>query len=215
MKANRFADKKQIYKKMQVSKFKWDCLERFLDPEIVKTITQDFGFEYVMPVQKTVIPLFSKSYDVAVESCTGSGKTLGFLLPMIQRLISDPESDNQRDLKENMEDQDKEGRESSEIKNAVEEDLIGEKLSQIGSICGMVVSPTRELAQQIFDNLNRVLAGIQKRGRGKRLGARLLIGGQNNQNVKGLRDNLILVGTPGRLRQELFTENINGNFFNQ
>lgn len=42
-----------------------------------------YGFKHPMPVQEIVIPLILKNYDVAVESCTGSGKTLSFLLPIL------------------------------------------------------------------------------------------------------------------------------------
>ena len=74
---------------MQASEFSWDCLENSLSRELIETMRDDFGFEKVMPVQKTVIPLFCGTYDVAVESCTGSGKTLAFVLPLVQRLTRD------------------------------------------------------------------------------------------------------------------------------
>lgn len=40
------------------------------------------------PVQTVVIPLFTGNQDVAVEACTGSGKTLSFVIPVTERLRS-------------------------------------------------------------------------------------------------------------------------------
>ena len=65
----------------------WKELESSLDDSIIKTLKEDMGFCQIMPVQKTVIPLFSANYDVTVESCTGSGKTLAFLVPLVNTLI--------------------------------------------------------------------------------------------------------------------------------
>jgi len=62
---------------------KWEELEIELEAELVEALKKAFGFEYMMPVQKAVIPLFAKSFDVAVEAATGSGKTLSFLVPFL------------------------------------------------------------------------------------------------------------------------------------
>jgi ATP-dependent RNA helicase DDX55/SPB4 len=40
-----------------------------------------------MPVQKAAIPLMMKNYDLAVEAQTGSGKSLAFVIPMIEHLL--------------------------------------------------------------------------------------------------------------------------------
>lgn len=40
-----------------------------------------------MPVQKAAIPLMMKNYDLAVEAQTGSGKSLAFVVPLIERLL--------------------------------------------------------------------------------------------------------------------------------
>ncbi len=50
---------------------KWEDLEIELEDELVDALKRAFGFEYLMPVQKAVIPLFSKSFDVAVEVSLG------------------------------------------------------------------------------------------------------------------------------------------------
>ena len=45
----------------------WDDLEYKLKPELIEALKTEMGFTKVMPVQKSVIPIFSKNYDVAVE----------------------------------------------------------------------------------------------------------------------------------------------------
>ncbi|KAI9852952.1 MAG: ATP-dependent rRNA helicase spb4 [Thelocarpon superellum] len=45
------------------------------------------GFERMTPVQASTIPLFLGNKDVVVEAVTGSGKTLSFLIPVVQRLL--------------------------------------------------------------------------------------------------------------------------------
>ena len=51
----------------------WKDLDCGLSPELISTLTKDLGFTNVMPVQKSVIPIFVKNHDVAVEAATGSG----------------------------------------------------------------------------------------------------------------------------------------------
>jgi ATP-dependent RNA helicase DDX55/SPB4 len=43
-------------------------------------------FARATPVQAAVIPLFLNNKDVAVEACTGSGKTLSFSLPLVEMI---------------------------------------------------------------------------------------------------------------------------------
>lgn len=45
------------------------------------------NFTKMMPVQKAAIPLMMKNYDLAVEAQTGSGKSLAFVIPIIERLL--------------------------------------------------------------------------------------------------------------------------------
>lgn len=39
------------------------------------------------PVQASTIPLFMAHKDVVVEAVTGSGKTLSFLIPVVEKLL--------------------------------------------------------------------------------------------------------------------------------
>jgi ATP-dependent RNA helicase RhlE len=48
------------------------------------------GYDIATPVQEQVIPLILEGRDVIVAAQTGTGKTAAFLLPIIQKLISEP-----------------------------------------------------------------------------------------------------------------------------
>jgi ATP-dependent RNA helicase DDX55/SPB4 len=45
------------------------------------------GFDRMTPVQASTIPLFLSHKDVVVEAVTGSGKTLSFLIPVIEQIL--------------------------------------------------------------------------------------------------------------------------------
>ncbi|BFU21052.1 ATP-dependent RNA helicase DDX55, putative [Entamoeba histolytica HM-3:IMSS] len=85
-----------------------------LRKETLDTI-KEFGFSKPTEVQKVVIPAFLDRKDVIVQSQTGSGKTLSFLIPLFEII--------------------KRERESIEKKE----------------VYGIIISPTRELAHQIYD----------------------------------------------------------------
>lgn len=44
-------------------------------------------FHTMTPVQAAAIPLFLSHKDVAVQACTGSGKTLSFLIPIVEMIL--------------------------------------------------------------------------------------------------------------------------------
>ena len=61
-----------------------------LTPPIAEWIldaTSSMGFKRMTPVQASAIPLFMGNKDVVVEAVTGSGKTLTFLIPMVEKLL--------------------------------------------------------------------------------------------------------------------------------
>jgi superfamily II DNA/RNA helicase len=45
------------------------------------------NFHSMTPVQAATIPLFLSHKDVAVQACTGSGKTLSFLIPIVEMIL--------------------------------------------------------------------------------------------------------------------------------
>ena len=50
-------------------------------------VINSFGFVQMTPVQASTIPLFMRHKDVVVEAVTGSGKTLSFVIPIIEKLV--------------------------------------------------------------------------------------------------------------------------------
>lgn len=155
------------------------------------------GHTSLTQVQSTSIPLLLSHKDLIVEAITGSGKTLSFLIPMLE-LIS---------------------RRSSPLKN-----------NQIG---GLIITPTRELASQIYEIVEKFLESQpdeeddeeddkmkdgderedEEEGKGKGGGVRisgsqLLIGGTRStpsSDLKLFKENGpdILIGTPGRIQELL------------
>ncbi|PSR85598.1 ATP-dependent rRNA helicase SPB4 [Coniella lustricola] len=95
----------------------WDALTPPLADWILDSINSNGWGARMTPVQAATIPLFRRNTDVVVEAVTGSGKTLSYLIPAIDKIMSADES-----LKPH-------------------------------NVTGIIVSPTRELAQQIYDVL--------------------------------------------------------------
>eukprot|EP00164_Ancoracysta_twista_P012085 GFYU01018859.1.p1 GENE.GFYU01018859.1~~GFYU01018859.1.p1 ORF type:complete len:704 (+),score=203.94 GFYU01018859.1:145-2256(+) len=58
-----------------------------LSTSTLDTVHSRFGFKHMTPVQESVLPLFLTNKDVAVEACTGSGKTIAFVVPIIEMLL--------------------------------------------------------------------------------------------------------------------------------
>ncbi|MHA1757609.1 MAG: DEAD/DEAH box helicase [Promethearchaeota archaeon] len=57
-----------------------------LKDEIINVLRNNLGFSKPTPVQKEAIPLLLKGHNVMAQSKTGTGKTLAYLLPIIERL---------------------------------------------------------------------------------------------------------------------------------
>jgi ATP-dependent RNA helicase DDX10/DBP4 len=113
-------------------------------------------------IQKKAIPLALQGCDILGAAKTGSGKTLSFIIPVLENLY---------------------------------------RLQHIGPDAGLgalILSPTRELAIQIFDVLRKI-------GRhGHMFAAGLLIGGKSLQDEReALTKMNIVVATPGRCLQHL------------
>jgi len=53
------------------------------------------GYDVATPVQEQVIPSILEGRDVIAAAQTGTGKTAAFLLPIIQRLLSEPHSEKE------------------------------------------------------------------------------------------------------------------------
>lgn len=121
---------------------------------------KDSKYISMTAIQRASLPHALCGRDVLGAAKTGSGKTLSFVVPLIERLFR----------------------------------LQWGHLDGLGAL---VISPTRELALQIFEELRKV-------GKRHDLSAGLLIGGKNLEEEKhSVNEMNILVCTPGRLLQHM------------
>ncbi len=124
-----------------------------VDQDMVGALA-DQGIIDAFPIQEQTIPLAIDGQDIIGQAKTGTGKTFGFGLPLLQRLGTDPEP----------------------------------------GVQALVVVPTRELAVQVFEDLD-----LAAKGRAVQVTA--IYGGKA---YEGQIDQLkagaqVVVGTPGRL----------------
>ena len=126
-----------------------------LSEALLKAISKK-GYTQPSPIQEKAIPQVLKGRDVLASAQTGTGKTAGFTLPLLQNL--------------------------------------GEQASRRRPIRALVLTPTRELAAQVYDNVREYSEFMDIRS--------LVIFGGVNQNpqVRALKNGVdVLVATPGRL----------------
>src|SRR5260221_4111390 len=84
-----------------------------LHPDLLRGL-KDLGFTRPTPIQADAIPPGVEGKDVLACAMTGSGKTVAFLLPILNQLIGKPR----------------------------------------GTTRALIITPTRELAAQILEDLN-------------------------------------------------------------
>ncbi|KAL9060785.1 MAG: hypothetical protein Q9162_000489 [Coniocarpon cinnabarinum] len=146
---------------------------------IVNTLTGPMGLQTMTQVQSLTISEAVKGVDVLAQAKTGTGKTIGFLLPVLQRILeSKPELADRR----------------------------GGMRVRYGagrsSTLALIISPTRELAEQIATEAKRLTEGTG-------VLVQTAVGG--TQKRSHLNDMVrqgchILVGTPGRLKDLLSSD---------
>ncbi len=121
--------------------------------EVVETLERR-GIFQPFPIQVMVIEDATAGRDTLAKSKTGSGKTLGFAIPIVEQL--DPQAPKRPEA--------------------------------------LVLVPTRELAQQVKDELTDI-------ARAKHLKTKVVYGGTRvSEQSKGVGDAHILIATPGRLQ---------------
>ncbi|KAL2871886.1 P-loop containing nucleoside triphosphate hydrolase protein [Aspergillus lucknowensis] len=147
--------------------------KNLVEKSLIDNITGKMKIETMTDVQRLTIPVSVGGEDVLAQAKTGTGKTIAFLIPVLQNLLRDPTlklSSFHR------------GRPTAAI-----------------DIRAIIVSPTRELAEQIAVEATRVAGGsgivVQTAVGGTQKKAKLL-----QLQSEGCH---ILVATPGRLRDLL------------
>jgi ATP-dependent RNA helicase RhlE len=124
-----------------------------LHPNLLKGL-KDLGFSTPTPIQTDAIPPALDGKDLLACAMTGSGKTIAFLLPILQRLMAKPR----------------------------------------GTTRALVLTPTRELAAQILEDLTDVAVHTPITGAAVFGGVGM--GPQEHAFRSGVD---VIVGTPGRL----------------
>lgn len=157
-----------------MSSLLWQSLESQLHPWLYEAVLS-LGYPAMTPVQASTIPLFSKNKDVVVESVTGSGKTLSFVIPVLQHV--------------------------SNRLYGREDDTESPDPVKKGHMLAIVISPTRELASQtqaVFDRVLEYLPELKTK-----ISTQLVVGllSSVRQDIDTLLTarSQIIVATPGRL----------------
>lgn len=152
-----------------------------INPDLLKSVTQAKGLTDMTVVQAETLPVTLAGHDVLAQAKTGTGKTVAFLVPAIQRLI-----------------------ETRPIKRTPGPGTAPRQPSLL------VITPTRELASQIAAETKILLDGLNF-GTNKQSPYKILtaIGGTNkNPGLAALKRGCdVVVATPGRLLDYMDDEN--------
>ncbi|MBJ6368105.1 DEAD/DEAH box helicase [Snuella sedimenti] len=127
-----------------------------LSQALLKAISKK-GYTTPSPIQKKAIPVILEQKDVLASAQTGTGKTAGFTLPLLQRL--------------------------AETQKA-----------KYRPIRALILTPTRELAAQVYANVREYSEFLNLR-------STVIFGGVNqNPQIATIKQGVdVLVATPGRL----------------
>jgi hypothetical protein len=132
-----------------------------------KALAEKMKYQYMTSVQHESLPEILKGHDVLVKAKTGTGKTLGFLIPAIEVLIKER---SRVELAERSLSRDQGG-----SSRGVKGNMMTLPTARI-----LVLSPTRELAQQIVQEASNLCSFHN-------IGCVLLVGGTNmNSDVRAL-----------------------------
>lgn len=160
-----------------------------LNEVLYDIITEKLNYKEPTIVQNEVIKRFNKNQDVIVKACTGSGKTISYVLPMFNILLNVLKDYEELRKDDNL----------SYFKSNEDLELKETKTDQFLNlgILAVILVPTRELAVQVYDVINIFLEKI------KSLKATLLIGGRRiDIDLLKFKNDFypnIIVSTPGRL----------------
>lgn len=141
-----------------------------LDATILRALT-DQGYVHPTPIQAQAIPVVLQGRDVMGAAQTGTGKTAGFSLPILQLLMAQANTS------------------MSPARHPVR---------------ALILTPTRELAVQVADN-------VAAYARHTPLRSTVVFGGMDMKpQTEALRRGVeVVIATPGRLLDHVEQKNIN------
>lgn len=133
-----------------------------ISPFTKRALAEAFGYEFCTHVQAQSLPACLAGGDVLAKAKTGTGKTIGFLIPVIESILHNRPHN--------------------------------------GQLGALILSPTRELATQIYNEALKLLTFHSH------IHVEIVIGGTNqNAEMQRIRRRppQILVATPGRCLDHL------------
>ncbi len=154
-----------------------------LEPSLQSAIEQ-LGYTETTAIQAAAMPVILKGKDVAGLAQTGTGKTAAFLIPLMDRLLK--------------------GRIPQEQLSEEQKAIWSERayLDWKAQNFVLILVPTRELAEQVYENIVQLGTASNIRG------AAVYGGTGYDKQKEAFRQNVeFIVATPGRLL-DLYKENI-------
>ncbi|KAF2465593.1 DEAD-domain-containing protein [Lindgomyces ingoldianus] len=152
-----------------ITQFKELATRGLVHPNVINIITRSMGIDTMTDVQSRTINEALAGTDVIAQAKTGTGKTLGFLVPVIQKIIAEDPKLGERPR--------------------------GYKKGRADDIRAIVMSPTRELAEQIAVEARKITSGTG-------VVVQVAVGGTQKRMMlqKTQREGChLLIATPGRL----------------
>ena len=149
--------------------------ELTLDSRLQQAI-QKLGYDDCTPIQEQAMPHILEGRDVAGLAQTGTGKTAAFLLPLMERILRSTPSDHE------MSPEEREKTHQRVYKDWQARNFV------------LILVPTRELADQVYENLMVLseFCGLQ--------GVAIYGGTGYDKQREGLKKNpQFIIATPGRL----------------
>ncbi len=170
-----------------------------LRAEILRAIA-DQGYTDPTPIQSKSIPLVIAGRDVMASAQTGTGKTAGFTLPLLQRLCEDlPAQSLPAASEDPLDTQSDSQRKKAPTKGSSPKLILRNQKGAAPRgghrpIRALIVTPTRELAAQVSENVSAYSRYLPIR-------STVVFGGVKiNPQISKLRQGVdILIATPGRL----------------
>ena len=169
--------------------FEW---RQLVYPELARGL-QELGIYAPNSIQSRAIPLGLSGRDVLVCAQTGSGKTLTFLLPILNRLLE--KSKVGKGAKDS-----KGAKGVGKVGKKGKDHRLNESLNETsGAVFAVVLAPTDQLAQQVADVAKRILSSSKKR---QPFDA-IQIGHKGLGLSLGIKGTRLIIGTP-----EIIAENV-------
>lgn len=157
----------------ELTKFSELAEHGLVSPKVIDTIVNRMNIHTMTDVQRMTINECLDGSDIIAQARTGTGKTLAFLMPIVQRILRDPN---------------------------LERRAAGyDQRASAGDIRAVIISPTRELAEQIAVEAKKIVHNTAVK-------VQTAVGGtQKSMHLRMMQREgcHILVGTPGRIKDIL------------